>query len=487
MAVLSSNLDVSAARQQLELAFGKIQPYEVVKKIVNGQFPCYLRKANEDQSRWWLRDMGVRSISGVKKNPKNLLYYKNNMLELTALLNKMLLLPEPLSRIPYGSAGSYCAEPSNTCTFIEGGNIRFWSHSGRVGAIVGLFSVALSMMVMEKEGFFTDEVLTAKIERMQKVNMSLPSRLSRACAKTQNDVRSDGQIIKEAWMLAAKWTLTEEQIAQDLEIEPKNLIILEHELNSAGHPLLHIDLSVCPGPEKKVFLQNPGLCLDEVKKLNISPNCQSQVFERNRGILMDHGFEVIGVPGYWDLGGTNRAYFLNSLLLGDNNTSFMLVPSINSFIFNALTGPNIQTQRLTQLFYDTVKPHVNHICFVDCGGVIGGALNCLTEEVRKNGCPLGIIPLDCRRLGSVATVVELISNTDLTDLEDVEFTGQFLSGEMIRQPFCRICPKRLRIKIQTPAAIGPVNYKVMAKQRMLLEDCLLPGSHQFHLVTAASS
>lgn len=417
----------------------------------------------------WNRDHVVTLLSGEALLPC-LLDGSLPMGEITSLVRSQYAYPK---KPTHGSSlRKYCIPPvqrlklSNTC--IEGGNIKFFRHAGREGAIIGASSVIFSAQYMEQNRLFPEHIL---------------------------------KIIKEDPDRAAQTIVdfVHKKIATDLNIDPSNLLVVEHSK-------LHIDLELLVDSSGKVFLYDPTLAEQALKFAEsratsretvpggtfeyecqtIADYAQSGIFARNKEKLEKSGFQVIGVPGFFNLRGFgDGGQFMNGLLLEDpsNGKKFLLSPS-------ATFGMDIPSARLSDCythflaepFSHRMKEHGISVVYVNCQGVQGGGLHCLTREERDNWQP-GVpqtIPIHSESLPAlIPTQFQIIKPWGDAQRQISLITQDLATGTMTDQPVefdhFGICNLELPVPLE-----GRLEYSLRVDGKLLDDQkCfVLPGHPQ---------
>jgi hypothetical protein len=266
-------------------------------------------------------------------------------------------------------SGTDRVKKAQTC--LEGGNVKFFGYDKLKGAVIGASSVIFTALYMENSRMFPPAIYEL--------------------------LRTDSP---DAYEKVYDFVLG--KIAEDLGIEKKNLLVMEH-LN------LHIDLELLLGPDKKAFLHDPQQARESFQYVRnkareamyswegipqrivfseskaIERYEKSRIYERNKEKLERYGFKVIGVPGFNNadenaMGG----YFLNGILLQDpsNQKTFLLTTA-------ATYGHEFTEKKYSHFFAepfsDVMKQNGISVIYLNCGEASGGGLHCMTTEIRKDG------------------------------------------------------------------------------------------------------
>ncbi|MEN9344366.1 MAG: hypothetical protein RLZZ453_1153 [Chlamydiota bacterium] len=261
-------------------------------------------------------------------------------------------------------------EPSlgETTPYLEGGNVLFWSHSGRQGAIIGVTTAILTLEKLKSLKYFNHKII--------------------------QEERSGNSLLDR---YAAMWQLTLEAIAKQLEVSVDNLIVLEHHLEADGKSLcLHIDITVLLGPQNKVFLHSPseskvsqlsgnGAMSDDVKNPKVLTENQA-ITDRNKKILEGHGFEVVPIEGYYEFE-DGAIYFLNGLLFEMEKRHFF-VTGAGCHASDKQSIPFKPSSEcvygLSSRFSQKMHEHGIDVVYVDLKKTpLDGGVHCLTTEVRS--------------------------------------------------------------------------------------------------------
>jgi hypothetical protein len=349
-------------------------------------------------------------------------------------------------------------------TSIEGGNVMFFRLLGREGALIGSSSVIYSALYMEQKGLFSENVLK----------------------KMRAEPDKAAQTIVDFVL---------ENIAKDLNIEPSNLLVIEH-FN------FHIDLEVLLDSDGKVFLYDPALAeqalkyaqqrggsrakilggIFECQYQRISDYAKSGIFERNQKNLQKFGFQVIGVPGFFDFGGETGGQFLNGLFLEDSTHRKILLSTAATYA--PLWSPELSspyTHFIAEPFSLRMKEQGISVVYVDCQGSNHGGLHCLTREERKNW-QLGVpqtIPIHSNSLPPVISTRFQIIRPQGNQQQISFLTRDSISGEVThpRIEFDRfnICNMELSVPLE-----GCLEYFLRIDGKLLDEqECtILPGHPQ---------
>lgn len=276
---------------------------------------------------------------------------------------------------------------SDTLCCIEGGNVKYVRQGERTIALVGVTSVFFSMISMVVHGFMTEEKIK---ENSQTINEEMLAPFLKATENNREQAR----------LLASQWDLTLSQMALELQVDRKNLIILEHSS-------LHIDLELLIGPNNTIFLHDPELAHSAVEKIHTTFATQdykqqelqyqvklqqSSVYKNNKRILEGEGFTVVGIPGHYSiLSNQNGGHFFNGLLFQDycNEKLILFTTAINSCSGNGETLMQsflgiANMHQIAESFFDTMANNNISVVFVNCRDVLDGGVHCLTKEERND-------------------------------------------------------------------------------------------------------
>lgn len=502
--VIDNTSSQSLGQPRFAIYIGHSQPAIIVKNMLQ-RLPHVHVFEPSGRPLLWQRDLQVCLPKGNAEIHPNILE-ESDLIKMSELANRMFPLKNPYRLLKGQGISIFNNKIPNSKLCLEGGNVKFWSHSGRQGAIVGISSVFFSMAAMERKGCFEPEFIDAQIQTQLTEDVD-PIFLK----AFDNDTRSNEEILADAQLLAAKWNLTKKQIARELEIDVSNLIILEHSLNNLyDTPKLHIDLDILIGLDNKVFLNNARLCKEAFDNWFLTnPEAQtyyneiytklcsdsdSQIFERNRNLFEKHGFEVVGVPGFFDLGQEQGGQFLNGILFNRTDKTgkaILLSPSIvyNPMMFYPkdelstsfrLCDGTYETHRLAQTFQKYMAEHKIKVIFVDCSGVRAGGLHCLTKESREGDLRQAIpqaIPCDLNLVNPVASQISVYVNKIFFNKHEklVFVSEEGDIQEEINFSF-QHAPGNLTVHI-----LKPIRYRLLADGVTEIESqerLLLPGHPQ---------
>lgn len=304
--------------------------------------------------------------------------------------------------------------------YLEGGNVLFWSHSGKRGVMIGVTSVLWTL------------------EKLKNVNYFLSKVDDEITCMRQEGLKATGRDLD-----IAKWRLTLKVIAEELQVSLDDLIVLEHHLEARGSRLcLHIDLTVLLGPKNKVFLHSPIEFQEQnfsgkettdsfIKRPRVLQQNQ-EITLRNRQRLEAHGFEVIPVEGYYEFrdGGI---YFLNGLLFERENRHFFVTGAgchagrKESIPFQPASE---SVHALSVKFSKTMHEHGIDVIYVDLKkSPLHGGVHCLTREIRS---PSSLPP----QVLSIAGMVDRISTLLVVRIrEQAEVVLEFVRLELDEQSY----------------------------------------------------
>ena len=365
------------ADTKIMLAIGEPKVTGMVQKILLSENVLVLNAGDTGNTLSWNRDHQVELLNGNSLIPRRA---NSSWWPFDCFTRIVQTLFVDKQNIGYGEGlserlhthSSTRTIDANTC--IEGGNVKYFRHAGRIGALVGASSVIHTARYMESNGLFPDQICQAQPETVR-------------------------QMIYDFIL---------EKIAQDLRIEKKNLLVMEH-------LYLHIDLELLLGSDGEIFLYDPQQAKQSLEYVRMRSNAtkdsrstnfrayeiadefqaitryaESGVFERNKKKLEEFGFRVFGVPGFFNLNRNETgAQFLNGLFLEDpyNGKRFLLS---NSATCGPILGSDESCYRLSssyahflaESFSDRMQELGVSVIYINCQGVMGGGLHCLTRERR---------------------------------------------------------------------------------------------------------
>jgi hypothetical protein len=459
--------DDVVSRSNVSLAIGNHKVYDAMKQIL-GSSGVVVTEEESQPYISWNRDHVVVRLDGSLMVPA-LINPSQPPGEITELVQTVY----HYSRYPrYGTGITEHCVPSHaqrlhlSGSCIEGGNIKFFRLGQRTGAIIGASSVIHTARHMEEKGLFPGD-----IHQLMKEDLD-----------------------RAAWIIV-NCVLT--QIAKDLNIEPDNLLVMEH-------AQLHIDLELLIDSNGKIFLHDPTLAEETLKyaqarggsrskiQVGIFENAfqdvaryaQSGIFERNKEKLETFGFQVIPVPGYFNMRGFGSGgQFLNGLLFEHpSHGKIFLSPSATfsmGFPGEELSDP--YSHFLAERFSLLMKEHGISVIYVSCFGARGGGLHCLTREERADWRP-GVpqtIPIQLESLPAfIPTQFQLIRPTK--DHRQVSFTthdpiSKIVTEYPVEFDVYGICDMQLPVPSQ-----GRLDYSVRIDGKLMEDpECyVLPGHPQ---------
>jgi hypothetical protein len=280
--------------------------------------------------------------------------------------------------------------------YVEGGNL-FYSVLNKPGyleerlvAIIGVTTVLWTKMYLEQTGYFTDRLLNEEISRIQQ-------------EKAVDYGDPNGM---------AKWSLTIRIIAEELGVKIDNLICLEHNLlvGSASTACLHIDLTIAPGPDNKVFVHSPSLAKEQLVKLGEDGRgcteaallkADQEITERNCEILKNHGFEAIPIAGYYgSLTGCpeHETHFLNGIFFRHRGRHiFVTAAAQHTNKGGSFTPDASHLQALSLAFSEKMAEHRISVVYINFLQHLqgGGGVHCMTCEKRVSTLfPLAVFPVE---------------------------------------------------------------------------------------------
>lgn len=383
---------------------------------------------------------------------------------------------------------------ANSLVCLEGGNVHFCEINGRNTALIGASSIIFTAGNMQLHGCFPD------IDQL-----------------IQNNPSKATEIVFNAVC---------ECIAKELKIDASSLLVLEH-------MLLHIDLETSVVLKNQdctksvILMYDPDLAkvaLDyahqryEKRKKSFDPNetiaseyfkrtigenqsieesfnlayqwiekyKASAIYERNKKKSEEFGFEVMGVPGYFDcqlsdpFGSERGGQFLNGLLFHDDRNKKTL------FITNAGPWENPDSPSLIKTpyshflaepFYKIMKQLGISVVFVDTDGTNGGGIHCLSRMQREScsSVPPQATPLHAEYLPkTIPTELQIASRDDSKNMVELIFTNSDSHQEFrfwFYPPYT--------VKVQVPID-GHLNFQLWVNGELFDdEECIiLPGHPQ---------
>lgn len=267
----------------------------------------------------------------------------------------------------------------NGKTCIEGGNCILTEKE----VIVGTTSVVLSFISLWKMGLLSslDEKI-GHIEEPEERFIKMARNYEQLTIEPRFDI-SEPITDKEreahknlAKQFQVKWETTLEFIAEELQIPVENLIVLDHYR-------LHIDLEALAAPNRRIFLHEPFQARAELAKIgakeelqtkNMNPSAQI-ICERNAKILERHGFEVIRVPGYFELENDEAMMLLNGVLVQTDEKILLLTNGIEQGFGKE---KNKEYLPIIERTFERFRAHGIHPIFIENKLHLGGGIHCLT-------------------------------------------------------------------------------------------------------------
>jgi hypothetical protein len=205
--------------------------------------------------------------------------------------------------------------------FLEGGNVL--ATGGKV--IIGRSSIIVNSELLESRGQLDPQRISqiASSTNWDKDEMDL------AIQMAKNTIPSDTpekEIENTAKIILAKFELTKEFIAKDLNIDPKDIV-------TVSQPTFHIDMEMRPLSDNKILLNDPKLMNETIDKaLRNTPlekktlldmkynehelSALNYVLDRTQKELEKAGFEVIRAPGNSGQGRINKNSRIANIMNG---------------------------------------------------------------------------------------------------------------------------------------------------------------------------
>jgi len=227
--------------------------------------------------------------------------------------------------------------------YLEGGNVLVThKDDGSKGILIGMSSLLVSTFLLSLEGIVS-------------LNMNFD----------------------------AKLTVTKEMIAQELGVKTTQVIYLDQ-------PFFHLDMFLTPGPDGKIFIEDPslsnrtifkllrqpGLSEDTRKGLNdrlyLTPSLNQLQYglQLTTNELRAAGYQVMGVPGEYRYEGGIDTNFMNGLMGTDRHGRRYYITNQSPIsLLNMAFKQVMATYGIDVFFVDTMDLLVN-----------GGGIRCVTIE-----------------------------------------------------------------------------------------------------------
>lgn len=361
--------------------------------------------------------------------------------------------------------------------YVEGGNLFYsllnkpGNLEERLAAIIGVTTVLWTKMYLDQIGHFTDRLLNEEISCMQQ-------------EKAVDYGDPNGM---------AKWRLTTRIIAEDLGVKIENLICLEHNLlvGSASTACLHIDLTIAPGPDNKVFVHSPSLVKEQLVKLGRDGQgcteaalltADQEITERNCAILKKHGFEVIPIAGYYgSLTGCpeHETHFLNGIFFRHRERHiFVTAAAQHTNQGSSFTPDASDLQALSLAFSEKMAEHRISVVYINFLRHLqgSGGVHCMTCEKRViTVYPLAVFPVENMR-ETIDTIVVFRAREKAEDI--FQSISLFVDGRDVY----RIEPNMLKkngslgLKFQVPLEGAKLSFRT--DKGLIRSFQLLPGHPQ---------